>query len=214
MEHRVVAIVGPSGVGKSTVGWGVSRKLGFEFVDVGLVWRVLGSRLLDQGLDPSDESACLTMAEALDFTATGLGWVALQSGTRLDLSHLARRQVADYASKSTAHPSVRRRVAETISALYAPTDVVAVGRPYIYEEVFPETFMKVMLTADTYVRAARNQDTESLAEMTERDVRDGMNGTFSSFDATIDCGNLEVGSIENTIIRLVRQRMPEGQNEA
>jgi CMP/dCMP kinase len=214
MEHKVVAIVGPSGVGKATVGWGVSRKLGFEFVDVGLVWRVLGSRLLDQGLNPSDESACLTVAEALDVTTTGLGWVDLRSGTRLDLSDLARHQVADYASRSTVHPSVRRRVAKTISTSYAHTDVVAVGRPYIYEEVFPETFMKVMLTADMYVRAARNQDSESLANMTERDARDGMNGTFSSFDATIDCGNLEIESIENTIVRLVRQRMPERQNEA
>ena len=57
MRRRVVAIDGPVGVGKSSVAREVARRLGIPFLETGAMYRALGLRVVEEGLDPGDAPA-------------------------------------------------------------------------------------------------------------------------------------------------------------
>ncbi len=52
----VVAIDGPAGAGKSTVGRAVAARLGLEYLDTGAMYRAVTFAALRRGLDPADEA--------------------------------------------------------------------------------------------------------------------------------------------------------------
>lgn len=51
----LIAIDGPVAVGKSTVGKLIAKRLGFPFLDTGLMYRALTWKVLGENIDPSDE---------------------------------------------------------------------------------------------------------------------------------------------------------------
>ncbi|MGB3561590.1 MAG: (d)CMP kinase, partial [Thermoanaerobaculia bacterium] len=53
----IVAIDGPSGVGKSTVARRLARRLGVPYLETGAMYRALGLEVLRQGVDPNDQEA-------------------------------------------------------------------------------------------------------------------------------------------------------------
>src|SRR4051812_35203626 len=58
----IIAIDGPSGAGKGTVARAVARELGYRHVDSGAMYRAVGWKALDQGLDLQDEEAVAHLA--------------------------------------------------------------------------------------------------------------------------------------------------------
>ena len=64
-----IAIDGPSGAGKSTIAKLVAKKLGVEYVDTGAMYRAVGYKMKNLGIDPEDmESVERTLAETeIDF---------------------------------------------------------------------------------------------------------------------------------------------------
>ena len=57
MKPFVTALDGPAASGKSSVGLGTARELGYGYFDTGLLYRVLTWLALSQGVDPSDGAA-------------------------------------------------------------------------------------------------------------------------------------------------------------
>jgi cytidylate kinase len=53
----IVAIDGPAGVGKSTVSRRLARRLGLPHLDTGAMYRALGLKVLECGIDPTDRTA-------------------------------------------------------------------------------------------------------------------------------------------------------------
>ena len=53
MTHRVIAIDGPAGSGKSTVARGVADRLGLEYLDTGAMYRGVAFAVLRRGVDPT-----------------------------------------------------------------------------------------------------------------------------------------------------------------
>src|SRR5215207_870651 len=68
MEQRgfAIALDGPAASGKSTVGLGVARELGFRYFDTGLLYRALTRLALDRGVDPTDAAALTDLITRLD----------------------------------------------------------------------------------------------------------------------------------------------------
>ena len=64
----VIAIDGPAGAGKSTVGDRLARRLGYFFFDTGALYRAVALRALELGVDPSDEQALGDLVARLDVT--------------------------------------------------------------------------------------------------------------------------------------------------
>ena len=59
----IVAIDGPSGVGKSTVARLLAERLGVPVLDTGATYRAVALKLLEEGVDPTDRASVLRAAE-------------------------------------------------------------------------------------------------------------------------------------------------------
>ena len=51
---RTVAIDGPAGAGKSTIGALVAERMGYTFLDTGAMYRAVALAALRRGIDPND----------------------------------------------------------------------------------------------------------------------------------------------------------------
>src|ERR1051325_5409163 len=71
MEKLVIAIDGPSGVGKSTVGKALARRFGYLFIDSGAVYRAVGRQALDRGVALTDAAAVARIARDADIRLEG-----------------------------------------------------------------------------------------------------------------------------------------------
>ncbi|HEX2798829.1 MAG TPA: (d)CMP kinase, partial [Thermoanaerobaculia bacterium] len=72
MKGLVVAIDGPSGVGKSTVGKAVAARLGVPYLDTGAMYRAVGLAVKRKGiaLPLEDPAAVVAVASHVDVRVT------------------------------------------------------------------------------------------------------------------------------------------------
>lgn len=151
----IIAIDGPAGSGKSTIARELSRRLGFEKLDTGAMYRAVAFTALDRGIDLDDEAAVCALASAITirFTPGESGGSISVDGQ--DVSREIRTPLVDAnVSKVSAYPGVRTAMLEPQRAVAQNHDVVAEGRD-IGTVVFPDAEVKVFLTADPRVRAQR-----------------------------------------------------------
>ena len=69
----VVAIDGPAGAGKSTVGRAVARRLGLEYLDTGAMYRAVAFAALRRGIPVTDDAAVAELARDLALEVTEAG---------------------------------------------------------------------------------------------------------------------------------------------
>ena len=67
----VVAIDGPSGSGKGTIGRLLARKLGWHYLDSGALYRLVALAALKRSLDFTNAGALAAVAAALDVRFSG-----------------------------------------------------------------------------------------------------------------------------------------------
>ena len=69
----IIAIDGPAASGKSTVARGVAKRLGFDYLDTGAMYRALTWKVLEQKVDASSERAVGSLARsgAVEFERNG-----------------------------------------------------------------------------------------------------------------------------------------------
>jgi cytidylate kinase len=149
----VVAIDGPSGVGKSTVSRSVADALGIAYLDTGSTYRAATLAVLNAGVDVDNEEAVLdvVLAHTIDYGSTGV----LLDGASVG-DEIRTERVTSRVSVVSAHPRVRSEIVEVQRRWvnnHGGTAVVE-GRD-IGTVVFPDTPNKIYLTARPEVRAAR-----------------------------------------------------------
>jgi cytidylate kinase len=149
--HLIIAIDGPSGVGKGTVARVVASQLGLRHVDTGAMYRALAWRGLQLGVDLDDEAAVLAVATAAVFDVQG-SRVIIDGH---DASTAIRTPEIDRAVTRVARlPQVRAELVLRQRAMAAAEGVVMEGRD-IGTVVFPDAPVKIYLDASPEVRAAR-----------------------------------------------------------
>ena len=105
----VIAIDGPSGVGKSTVSRGVAAALGMAYLDTGSYYRAVTHVALTAGVDPADEQGILDAARDAPFAVVD-GALSLDGS---DISAAIRSpEVTAAVSAVAAHPRVRETVVQ------------------------------------------------------------------------------------------------------
>src|SRR5437868_8359448 len=71
IEKLIIAIDGPSGVGKSTLGKALARRFGYLFIDSGAVYRAVARKALDSGVSLDDAAAVAQIARDADIQLEG-----------------------------------------------------------------------------------------------------------------------------------------------
>ncbi len=212
----VIAIDGPSGVGKSTVARGVAKALGIGYLDTGATYRAATLAVLEAGVDPSDDAAVVP--------AVARAAIAYEDGeVRLDgrpVGTEARSaEVTAAVSPVSAIPEVRRIVVAIQREWVAERGGSAVveGRD-IGTVVFPLAPVKVFLSARPEVRAARRAgDAEAAdadvaaveADLRRRDEFDSTRETSPlqpAADAVIvDTSRMTADQVIEVVLALVAQ---------
>lgn len=149
----IVTIDGPAGAGKSSAARELARRLGFEFLDTGAMYRAVTLTALRAGLDPAASAAVAALLPGLSL-AMPPGRVLLGGE---DVTGLIRTAEITAASGPIAdNPAVRRRLVELQRAIAQGRDMVTEGRDQ-GTIVFPDAACKFFLVADPAERARRRQ---------------------------------------------------------
>lgn len=220
----IVAIDGPSGVGKSTTSKLVARALDIPHIDTGAMYRAIGLAAVRRGVDLRDEIALEHIASTshIEFVPGDPPRVLLEGE---DITHLIRTpEISMAASHVSAISAVRRVLVRLQQELGRRNGGVLEGRD-IGTKVFPETPHKFFLTARPEVRARRRHaelvakgqpadfDTV-LAESLQRDEQDSTRADSPlSFDETytvVDTSDLTIDEVVAAIVSAVERRGPVG----
>src|ERR1043165_3574292 len=154
MQPLIVAIDGPSGVGKSTTSKLVARTLNIPHIDTGAMYRAIGLAAMRRGIGTRDEAALEQLAQEIniEFIPGEVARVLLDGD---DVTSLIRTpEISMAASNVSAVPAVRRVLVNLQQQLGRKNGGVLEGRD-IGTKVFPETPHKFFLTARPEVRAER-----------------------------------------------------------
>lgn len=152
----IVAIDGPSGVGKSTAARRLAKRLGVPFLDTGAMYRAIGLKVLENGVDPHDRERVLAIS---DEAHVSLGrrvdgtFEVLLDGEPVE-SRIRTPEVGEATSAISAYPEVRRRMVALQRDAATHFGAVLEGRD-IGTRVFPETPHKFFLDARSDVRFQR-----------------------------------------------------------
>lgn len=153
----IIAIDGPAGVGKSTVGKMVAKKIGYSFISTGKMYRALAWKALELGLDLEDDAALVALAGSLKWGfPRGAGPEADISldGRRLEGRELADERVGKASSGIARLAGVRSFMKGMQREAGFGGGVVMEGRD-IGTNVFPDAELKVYLDASPEARAKR-----------------------------------------------------------
>ena len=150
-----IAIDGPSGVGKSTLGKLVARRLGYLYIDSGAVYRAVGRKALDAGVRLDDASALARLARESTIVLQGDPDQLRVLVDGRDLTAEIRLPDASKAASVVATvPAVREAVVEKLREMSRVGGVVMDGRD-IGTRVFPSAQVKLFLFASAEVSAER-----------------------------------------------------------
>ncbi|EOA6596159.1 (d)CMP kinase [Vibrio vulnificus] len=182
-QTPVVTVDGPSGAGKGTLCMLLSKKLGFQLLDSGAIYRVLALAAIHHGVDTESEDALVPLATHLDvqFVAEDDLVKVILEGEDVS-KELRKEETGMAASKVAALPRVREALLRRQRAFEAAPGLVADGRD-MGTVVFPNAKAKIFLDASAEERAHRRlkqlQDKgldvrfdDLLSEIQERDDRD------------------------------------------
>ena len=151
----MIAIDGPVASGKTAVGRALAVRLGYRFVDTGLMYRALTLVALRNGINPRDGTALGKLAAETEISiVTGPGGTAhVQAGGGEVTDALRTAEVDGAVSLVSQIPAVRHAMVAQQRRIAEGGSVVMVGRD-IGTKVLPEA-AKVYLTASPAERARR-----------------------------------------------------------
>ena len=172
----VIAIDGPAGSGKSTVGKRLAERLGLQYLDTGAMYRAVTFAALRRGIAPSDKDVVARLARQVELSVVdGVVTVEGVDATIEIRGPEVTRAVSSVASNPEVRSELVRRQREWT---VAHGGGVLEGRD-IGTVVFPDATLKVYLTASPEVRAARRSkevtdlDYETVAaDIARRDALD------------------------------------------
>lgn len=218
----IVAIDGPSGVGKSTAARRLAKRLGVPFLDTGAMYRAIGLKVLESGIDPADRAAVEKVSAESELR---LGrrddgsFEVLLDGEPVE-ARIRTPEVGEATSAISAHPEVRRRLVALQQEAARRFGGVLEGRD-IGTRVFPDTPYKFYLDAHPGVRCRRRFEelTAAGAEVTYEQVvqeisgRDRRDSTRADSPLTrhpshifIDASELSVDEVVERMAREIEER--------
>ncbi len=178
-----IAIDGPAGSGKSTVGEQLARKLGYLYVDTGAMYRAVTWLALEEGIKLDDGPALAHLARHAEIVinhphvADGRQYTVTVHNRDVTWD-IRNSAVTRAVSTVSTHPEVRSVLIAQQRGMAQQGHVVMVGRD-IGAVVLPDATYKLYLTASLQERARRRY-----AELEERTATHAT--TLPSFEEVLN----------------------------
>jgi cytidylate kinase len=227
----VLALDGPGGSGKGTVGQLCAHHLGWHYLDSGALYRSLAWFSKRSGVSIDDEDAITALVTEMDIVChprvvDGVADTAeIEVNGEMVTGELRTEQIGEIASVLAPRPAVRAALLGLQRRCQKPPGLVADGRD-MGTVVFPDATVKIFLTASVEVRAERRYKQlkdkgfgVSLARLSkaiqERDARDSgrsVSPLVAASDAEIlDTSNMGIEEVVSTILGFVKQELSSGR---
>lgn len=224
----VVAVDGPSGVGKSTVSRLLAAELGARYLDTGAMYRAVTWVVLTAGISLIDLAA---IAHLVTSIRLDVSTDPAQPGVAVDgrsvNEEVRSPAVTKAVSAVSAVPEVRQHLVQLQRQLIGTGPIVVEGRD-IGSVVAPDAALKVFLTASADARAERRgtelgvTGSEGLAatatELSRRDQLDSTRATSPLQPADdailIDTTRLGIDEVVAQLVRLATRATSEGSAPA
>jgi cytidylate kinase len=192
-DHQtVIAIDGPAASGKSSTAQWVAKRLGFNHVDSGALYRALTAVALRRhpNADAWTEDLVVAGGAAVALAPDGRSFMPTLDARRAD-DEIRGAAVTQHVSRVARMPRVRGWVNDQVRRTAASFDIVVDGRD-MGTAVFPNAHLKVFLVADPWERARRrllqrldrSPTDDEIAEETDRLVQRDAGDATQTVQAT------------------------------
>ena len=213
----VITIDGPTASGKGTISRLLAERLGWDILDSGAMYRLLGLKALRQNVALDNEAVLAQLALELDIRFSGLPRdeeIQVFLDNENVTNEIRTEKSGAAASKVAALPKVRTALLDKQRAFRQPPGLIADGRD-MGTVVFPDAQVKIFLTASAQERAKRRHNqliekgvsvslSDLFEEIAERDKRDS-NRSAAPLVAAEDAVELDTSEItaEQAAVRIL-----------
>lgn len=216
LKHRIIALDGPAGSGKSTTARILAARLGYNYLDTGAMYRALTCVALKNRVLPSDAVELKKIADASDIrfeTHADVNRVFI-NGEEVT-QQIRTPEITRHVSEVSAHKGVREAMVLRQKVLGKDGSIVAEGRDTT-TVVFPHADLKVYLDAVVDIRAQRrlldleragiaSTIEEQIADLKRRDAYDSGRAhsplTRASDAVVVDTSDMTIDQQVDEIIR-------------
>jgi cytidylate kinase len=174
VRPETIAIDGPAGSGKSTIGQALATRLNYAMVDTGLIYRLVARGVLDSAVDPDDREAVLKVSvgvlKDVGVARTDTGGVVRVAGRPLSELRLHADDITRTVPRVARFEPVREVVRQIQRRVISEGPTILAGRD-IGTVVAPEAELKLYLDVSLQERAARKLWAQNAEELrTQADV--------------------------------------------
>ena len=216
LVKNIITIDGPSGVGKGTLAFSLAERLGWNVLDSGLLYRLVGYLSFREGLDTTREIVqFLKKSKIKLITNLNESICEIELKDKILGKELRNENIASRASELAKEAEIRNSIIKIQRDAYdSEKGLIADGRD-MGTIIFSEAVLKVFLQASPEVRAERraNQLKEKgmsvimhdlLEQIQQRDEED-TNRKISPLkpaedSLVIDTSNLSIKEVEQKVM--------------
>jgi len=162
MGDMRVALDGPGSSGKSSIGAAAAARLGYRFLDTGVVYRAITLAAVLRDIDPADQKALVAIVPEIRLVADDAGAirrVTLDGEEVTDRIHVP--EVDRNVSAVSAQPEVRAALLGLQRDIAADGRIILAGRD-IGTVVLPDADLKLFLEVSVEERARRRAEERGL----------------------------------------------------
>lgn len=216
LVKNIITIDGPSGVGKGTLAFSLAERLGWNVLDSGLLYRLVGYLSFIEGLEKIQELIhFLNKSKIKLVTNLNEGICEIELNDKVLGKELRNENIAFRAAELAKDGEIRNAIIKIQRDAYdSEKGLIADGRD-MGTIIFPQAALKVFLQASSEVRAERraNQLKEKgmsvimhdlLKQIQQRDEED-INRKLSPLkpaddSLVIDTSNLSIKEVEQKVM--------------
>jgi len=216
LVKNIITIDGPGGVGKGTLAFSLAERLGWNVLDSGLLYRLVGYLSSREGLETTQEIIqFLNKSKIKLITNLKDGICEIDINAKVLGKELRNENIASKASELAKKEEIRNAIIKIQRNAYDPEKgLIADGRD-MGTNIFPEAALKVFLQASPEVRAERraNQLKEKgmrvimhdLLELIQKRDEEDMNRKISPLKPAddsliIDTSHLSINEVEKKVM--------------